>query len=281
AAPAAAFGPDPTPGGWTRPPLLRDDPSDHAPLVYPSSPEMPRHSPDRYQLLGEIARGGMGVVLKGRDPDLGRDVAFKVLRADLGGKPAAVQRFVEEAQIGGQLQHPGVVPVYDLGRFSDGRPYFAMKLVKGRTLADLLTERTSPTDDCGRFLQIFLQVCQTLAYAHSRGVIHRDLKPSNMMVGAYGEVLVMDWGLAKVLPKGGIADEDRAKASTRRESSVFEQPTIIHTARSGSGAGSETQAGSVMGTPAFMSPEQAGGEIDKLDKRADVFGLGGILSVIL
>src|SRR5262249_28788393 len=136
------------------------------------------------------------------------------LNAELAGKPAE-QRFVEEAQVGGQLQHPGVVPVYDLGRFSDGRPYFAMKLVKGRTLADRLAERKNPADERGKFLQIFLQVCQTVAYAHSRGVIHRDLKPSNVMVGSFGEVLVMDWGLAKVLPRGGVADEERATANGR------------------------------------------------------------------
>jgi tetratricopeptide (TPR) repeat protein len=276
---AAAFGTDPTPGGWSRPPLLRDDPSDHAPLVQPASPQMPRQSPDRYQLLGEVAHGGMGVILKGRDPDLGRDLAVKVLKAELAGRPAAVQRFVEEAQVGGQLQHPGVVPVYDLGRFADGRPYFAMKLVKGRTLADLLTERLDPSADRGRFLQVFLQVCQTVAYAHSRGVIHRDLKPANVMVGSFGEVLVMDWGLAKVLPRSGVADEERASQASRERPRPEPEPTVIQTARSGSG--SDTAAGSVMGTPAFMSPEQAGGEIDKLDERADVFGLGAVLCVIL
>lgn len=272
---AAAFGPDATPGGWSQPPLLRDDPSEHAPLVQPSSAEMPRGAGSRYQLLGEIARGGMGVVLKGRDPDLGRDLAFKVLRQELSGKSAAEQRFVEEAQVGGQLQHPGIVPVYDIGRFGDGRPYFAMKLVKGRTLADLLAERTDPTVERGRYLRHFLQVCNTLAYAHSKGVLHRDMKPSNVMVGAFDEVLVMDWGLAKVLARGGVADE--AKAS--RASEPAEVFTEIKTARFGSG--SETEAGSVMGTPAFMPPEQAGGEIEKLDERADVFGLGAVLCVIL
>ncbi|MBX9578725.1 MAG: serine/threonine protein kinase [Gemmataceae bacterium] len=278
---AAAFDPDATPGGWSQPPLLRDEPSDDAPVVQPSSPEMPRGTDARYQLLGEIARGGMGVILKGRDPDLGRDLAFKVLKAELAGRPAAEQRFVEEAQVGGQLQHPGVVPVYDLGRFADGRPFFAMKLVKGRTLADLLTERPDPAADRGRSLHVFLQVCQTVAYAHSRGVIHRDLKPANVMVGSFGEVLVMDWGLAKVLPRGGVADEDRATQAARERPrpEPREEPTVIHTARSGSG--SETAAGSVMGTPAYMSPEQAGGETDKLDERADVFGLGAVLCVVL
>jgi tetratricopeptide (TPR) repeat protein/serine/threonine protein kinase len=276
---AAAFGPDAdlTPGGWSRPPHLRDDPSAHAPLVHPSSPEMPRGGATPYQLLGEIARGGMGVVLKGRDPNLGRDLAVKVLKAELATKPAAVQRFVEEAQVGGQLQHPGVVPVYDLGRLADGRPYFAMKLVKGRTMADLLADRPDPAADRGRFVRHFLQVCQTVAYAHSKGVVHRDLKPSNVMVGAFDEVLVMDWGLAKVLPRGGVADERRA--SRAADAPPADDPTEIKTARFGSG--SDTAAGSVMGTPAFMAPEQAGGETDKLDERADVFGLGAILCVVL
>ena len=270
------------------PPLLRDDPSENAPLVQLSPSEIPRGGSKRYQLLGEIARGGMGIILKGRDPHLGRDLAIKVLKSELAGKPAAEQRFVEEAQVGGQLQHPGVVPVYDLGRFADGRPYFAMKLVKGRTLADLLADRTPAADASGtstargKFLQNFLQVCQTIAYAHAKGVIHRDIKPSNVMVGAFGEVLVMDWGLAKVLTRGGVADEERATLASRtasREREGQEEPTFIQTARSGTG--SDTLAGSVMGTLAFMSPEQAAGEIDKLDERADVFGLGAVLCEIL
>src|SRR5262249_25821520 len=157
----------------------------------------PRQAPDRYQVFGEVARGGTGVVLKGRDPELGRELALKVLRSELAGRPAAIQRFVEEAQVGGQLQHPGVVPVYDLGRLADGRPYFAMKFVKGSTLAELLAGRPGPAAGRGGLLQVFLKVCEAVAYAHSKGVIHRDLKPANVMVGNYGEVLVMDWGLAK------------------------------------------------------------------------------------
>ena len=156
----------------------------------------------RYQFLGEIARGGMGAVLKGRDADLGRDLAIKVLLAEYHDDPEVVRRFVEEAQIGGQLQHPGIVPVYELGQFADRRPFFTMKLVQGSTLAALFRSRSTPADDLQRFLGIFEQVCQTMAYAHARGVIHRDLKPSNVMVGSFGEVQVMDWGLAKVLPEG-------------------------------------------------------------------------------
>jgi serine/threonine protein kinase len=124
----------------------------------------------------------MGVVLKGRDTDLGRDVAVKVLLETHASRTELVQRFVEEAQIAGQLQHPGIVPVYELGQFADKRPYFTMKLVKGQTLAALLGARKDPAQDRAKYLGVFVQVCQTLAYAHARGVIHRELKPSNVMV---------------------------------------------------------------------------------------------------
>jgi serine/threonine-protein kinase len=278
---AVAFGPDATTGRWSCPPVLRDDASDLAPIVQPASAEMPRRDPDRFQLHGEIARGGMGVILKGHDPGLGRDLAFKVLKRELTGRRSAEQRFVEEAQIGGQLQHPGIVPVYELDRFDDGRPYFTMKLVNGRTLSELLAARADPTDGRVTLLGHFLKVCETIAYAHNRGVIHRDLKPANVMVGHFGEVLVMDWGLAKVLPRGEVADRDKepTRAEPPPDGAPVEAPTAIHTVRTRSG--SETLAGSVLGTPTFMSPEQAGGEIDKLDERADVFGLGAILCVIL
>jgi eukaryotic-like serine/threonine-protein kinase len=228
----------------------------------------------RYRIDGEIARGGMGAVLKGRDPDLGRDVALKVLREDLRENADMVRRFVEEAQIGGQLQHPGVVPIYELGTFADHRPFFAMKLVKGHTLAQLLEDRKSPRDDLPRFLSIFEAICQTMAYAHARGVIHRDLKPSNVMVGSFGEVQVMDWGLAKILPRGGVVDDAQAGKTEHRE-------TVIVTARSGSDEPGLSHAGSIMGTPSYMAPEQARGEIDLIDDRADVFALGSILAAIL
>jgi len=265
--------------------LLRESEAEgFEPILRPSSSEIPNSAADsRYQLQGEIARGGMGIIIKGRDTDLGRDLAIKVLLDHHKDKPDVIQRFIEEAQIAGQLQHPGIAPVYELGQFADRRPFFSMKLVKGETLAKLLTGRSDPAADRGRFVGIFEQVCQTMAYAHSRGVIHRDLKPANIMVGAFGEVQVMDWGLAKVLPAGGIADE---KKSLQKQ----EEQSIVQTLRSGVGsdspamfgsAGSETQAGSVMGTPSYMPPEQALGEIDNLDERADVFGLGAILCEIL
>ncbi len=255
--------------------LLRD--SDPGPLVLPGSPEMPSavDRPGRLQLLGEIARGGMGAVLKGRDNDIGRDLAVKVLLESHRDKPDLVRRFIEEAQIGGQLQHPGIVPIYELGAFADRRPYFAMKLVKGRTLSSLLDERPDPAGDLPRFLSILEAVCQTMAYAHARGVIHRDLKPSNIMVGSFGEVQVMDWGLAKVLPQGGVVDDSAAGKTKERE-------TVIATTRSGSAADSDlSRAGSVLGTPSYMAPEQARGEIDRLDERCDVFALGSILCELL
>jgi serine/threonine protein kinase len=179
----------------------------------------------RYELREEIGRGGMGAVLRGHDPDLGRDLAVKVLLPDFLHDPAVVSRFTEEAQIGGQLQHPGIVPVYEMGRSADQRPYFTMKLVRGRTLAALLRERSDPQQDLPRFEQIFEQVCQTIAFAHSRGVIHRDLKPANIMVGAFGEVQVMDWGLAKVLDR-----EARVSPGLRREPPT--PLTVIRTGRS-------------------------------------------------
>ena len=258
--------------------LLRDSDAgtEPGPVVQPGSPEMPAPADPaaRLQVLGEVARGGMGAILKGRDIDIGRDLAVKVLLEKHRDDPELIRRFIEEAQIAGQLQHPGVVPVYELGSFTDRRPYFTMKLVKGRTLADLLDHRPDPAVDRPQMLGVFLQVCQTVAYAHARGVIHRDLKPSNVMVGSFGEVQVMDWGLAKVLPRGGARDD----AEAGKESSVHE--TVIATARSESDS-DRSQAGSVMGTPAYMAPEQARGEIDQVDERADDFALGSILCEIL
>ena len=267
--------------GCVRPVLLKEAQGESALVVKPASDAMPTkdETGDRYQLSGEIARGGMGAVLRGRDVDLGRDLAVKVLLEKYANRPDVARRFIEEAQIGGQLQHPGVVPVYDIGRFGD-RPFFTMKLVKGQTLSALLAERTEAAADRPRLLGIALQVAQAMAYAHAKGVIHRDLKPANIMVGAFGEVQVMDWGLAKVLAEGGIADEEKAS----RAHQVPEDVTMIRTARSTGSAGSfgtDTEAGSILGTPAYMPPEQASGDLANLDRRADVFGLGAILCEIL
>jgi serine/threonine-protein kinase len=251
--------------------LLRDAPDDASPVIRvlsSSGPDAVRGD-RRYQILGEIARGGVGVIFKGRDRDLGRPVALKVLRAEHRGDVQVTERFVEEAQIGGQLQHPGIVPVYGLGLEGDGRPYFAMKLVKGVTLGSQLDDRSDLVEDRRRLLGVFEQVTQTMAYAHARGVIHRDLKPSNVMIGAFGEVQVVDWGFAKVL---GTGERKSAEPAT----------TVVRTVRTGPGStGSESVTGSVMGTPAYMPPEQALGQVEDLDERADVFALGAILTEIL
>ena len=258
--------------------LLRDTETEGlpTPIMKLGSNEMPATAgaAGRLHFFGEIARGGMGVVLKARDTDLGRDLAVKVLLEQHRDNPetrAPVRRGGADRR---PAPAPGDRPGLRAGRFPDRRPFFAMKLVKGQTLAALLAEplRRRRTT-CPGFLAIFEQVCQTLAYAHARGVIHRDLKPANVMVGGFGEVQVMDWGLAKVLRQGRSRRRRSGRGCEPRE-------TIVQTARSGSGRDA-SQAGSVMGTPAYMAPEQARGEVERLDERADVFALGAILCEIL
>jgi serine/threonine-protein kinase len=222
-----------------------------------------------YVLLDRVGKGGMGEVYRGRDPALNRSLAVKVLRAELRGHAEAERRFEQEARINGVLQHPSIVPVHNLGRLPDGRLYFTMKLVRGRTLADMLAAETDRPARLPELLGIFEKVCQAVAYAHSRKVLHRDLKPQNVMVGAFGEVQVMDWGLAKVQPL-------RAPASAG-ESTLG---VVFRTKRPGSTGGDEEPTG-VVGTPPYMAPEQARGESEELDERADVFGLGGLLCVLL
>jgi serine/threonine-protein kinase len=273
----AAFPPRPS----TTPPVLCRSRASGATAAEAEAP-LPAQL-GRYELREEIARGGMGAVLRGHDPDLGRDLAIKVLLPGLRHDPAVVSRFREEAQIGGQLQHPGIVPVHEVSGSDDQPPYFTMKLVRGRTLAALLGERSHPQQDLPRFVHVFEQVCQTLAYAHSRGVIHRDLKPANIMVGAFGEVQVMDWGLAKVLDRDGpttpAPDWYRA-ASGELATALDRDSRPLRTVRS-AGLGPASRRGLVLGTPAYMAPEQAAGEVELLDERCDVFGLGAILCEIL
>jgi tetratricopeptide (TPR) repeat protein len=236
--------------------------------VAPAAPDALPVAAGRYLLISAIGQGGMGAVWRAHDPDLKRPLAVKVMLGQHRDRPDLEARFLEEAQITGQLQHPCIPPVHEIGRLGDGRPFFAMKLIEGRTLAELLQQRTSPAEDLPRFLAIFGQICQALGYAHQKGVLHRDLKPSNVMVGAFGEVQVMDWGLAKILTGGGGESCQ----------GVISAGAVPACPSEDSG---RTQAGSVLGTPAFMAPEQARGEIDRVDERADVFGLGAILCVIL
>ncbi len=223
----------------------------------------------RYLIGEEIARGGMGVVYRATDHTFNREVAIKVLSDRYAPDSPAYQRFREEARITGQLQHPAIPPVHDYGTLPDGRPFLAMKLIQGNTLDVLLKSRENPRDDQGRFIAIFEQICQAVGFAHAHNVIHRDLKPMNVMVGAFGEVQLMDWGLAKILDEG-------------RKSESGETELIPAEVQSGRADPAEfTQAGSILGTPAYMPPEQALGAIQLVDKRADVFGLGSILAVIL
>src|SRR5262249_15000635 len=147
----------------------------------------------------ELGSGGMGVVYRAREVVLNRHVALKILHTRYPANGPAAQRFIEEAQITGQLQHPGIPPVHQVGTLPDGRPFLAMKLIRGNTLEPLLRERTTVAEDRGRFLVVFERVCQAVACAHEYKVTHRDLKPANVMVGKFGEVQVMDWGLAKLL----------------------------------------------------------------------------------
>ena len=216
----------------------------------------------RYRVLGELARGGMGAVLRAHDPELNRLLAIKVMLPGIEHSRDAVDRFWQEARITAQLQHPGLPPMHDVGTLPNDRPYIAMKLIEGNSLAGLLKNRQDPADDLPRFVAIFESICQSVAYAHTQGVVHRDLKPANVMVGEFGEVQVMDWGLAKRLRT--LVPESHDPLGTAPP----ERPDL-------------TSPGAVAGTPAFMPPEQACGLNDAVDERADVFGLAAILCVIL
>jgi serine/threonine protein kinase len=210
----------------------------------------------RYEVLQLLARGGMGTVYLARDRELERRVALKVLSAPDSG-PEAAARMLKEARIIAQLEHPGIVPVHDVGTLADGRVFYAMKLVDGSRLDHLVHEgRPLP-----ELLRIFERICEPVAFAHAHGVIHRDLKPENVMVGAFGEVLVMDWGVAKLLREPALETGSGAPVRPPSEGG--------------------TAHGTILGTPGYMAPEQARGEASGIDERADVFALGAILSFLL
>jgi hypothetical protein len=226
----------------------------------------------RYRFEALLGRGGMGEVWRGFDMLLGRAVALKVLQEHVFAEAGSRARFEEEARYVSQLEHPSIVPVYDLGELPDGRPFFVMKLIQGQTLAAVLAARATLTEDLADWVAVFEQVCGAVAFAHSRDVIHRDLKPSNVMLGDFGEVLVVDWGIAKALAA-------RSQQAQVPLASVASSPSV-----GGAAPGPrrpETQSGEAKGTPAFMAPEQARGEVRRIGKASDVFGLGGILCVTL
>lgn len=249
---------------------------DHVPEP---GPPLPRPVPlaagqtydGRYRLTRKLGEGGMGEVWAADQTDpVRRPVALKVLRAEYAAAASVAARFVEEAQITARLQHPGIPPVHHVGALPDGRPFLAMKLIAGQTLDVLLKDRGPGS---AHWLGVFEAVCQAVGYAHTQGVIHRDLKPANVMVGSFGEVQVMDWGLAKVLPGGPATTALMAPPGDRPP------PGDTHLARAGDTP--LTRFGSAVGTPAYMAPEQAAGETDRIDRRSDVFGLGGVLCALL
>ena len=228
----------------------------------------------RFEVLALHASGGLGQVSVALDRELHRQVALKEIHPRLADQPESRARFLLEAEVTGSLEHPGVVPVYSLGQWPDGRPYYAMRLIHGDSLEDAIRRlHAAPRDTAERELRLrkllrsFIDVCEAVDYAHSRGVLHRDLKPSNIMLGPYGETLVVDWGLAKT--------------AARREgplSAVEDQPMLL-TPQSGSTP--ETRLGSAVGTPAYMSPEQAAGALDLLGPASDVYSLGATLYTLL
>jgi serine/threonine protein kinase len=219
----------------------------------------PAFESGRYTVLEEIGRGGMGTVYLARDEELGREVAIKIPNALASAE--LERRLAREARVLAALEHPGIVPIHDFGRLADGRLFYVMKRVKGRTLREHLPDVAPDPDDDGERLRLFERILEPVAFAHAQGVIHRDLTPRNIMVGTFGEVMVMDWGVAKV------SDGDNRQSSiVSRESSV-PVPIVSHS----------RQSSSVVGTVGFMAPEQARGVGEAVDHRADVYGLGAIL----
>jgi serine/threonine protein kinase len=239
---------------------------------------------ERYIIEGEIARGGMGAVLRAVDCDIRREVAVKYLLDQ--SDPRKKSRFIEEAQITGQLEHPNIPPVHELGVDKEKHLFFSMKMVKGRSLAQVLDElrqnpKTAERDyTLSRLLNILVNVCNGLAYVHSRGVVHRDLKPANIMVGDFGEVYVMDWGLAKVLKGGQASELPQPAASVQPSQSVSgKRSSKVETSREGEA--DLTQEGSVLGTPVYMPKEQATGNLQAINERSDIYSLGAILYELL
>ncbi len=233
----------------------------------------------RYRILHLHAKGGLGEVSVAFDNELHRQVALKQIQSHYADDPSARQRFVLEAEVTGGLEHPGVVPVYGMGTFGDGRPFYAMRFIRGESLRDATDgfHRSFPAPHSGsgvlelrKLLGRFIDVCQAIEYSHSRGVLHRDLKPENIMLGPYGETLVVDWGLAKTVGQDDI--------TLALKPNFDLEPKLIPSSGSGT---APTELGSVIGTPAFMSPEQAAGRVDQIGPLSDVYSLGATLYYVL
>ena len=231
-----------------------------------SAGEAPDFSGTRYALVEFLARGGMGAVYLAEDCVLGRRVAIKILdAADPDGSFA--ERLKNEAHVLAQLEHPGIVPVHDAGSLADGRAFYVMKFVQGSRLDQFLAGVPALSER----LRLFLRICEAVSFAHSRGILHRDLKPPNVMVGAFGEVLVMDWGLAKIL-----------RANDGMNFAETDAPAALSAAgaRLATPAQDVTGDGIVLGTPGYMSPEQAQGKASGLDERTDIYSLGKLLEFL-
>jgi serine/threonine-protein kinase len=224
----------------------------------------------RYEILRPHARGALGEVFVALDQELHREVALKEMQPRFAGDAESRTRFLQEAEITGGLEHPGIVPVYGLGSYADGRPFYAMRLIQGETLKDAIRKLHAgePGVTLRGLLTCFVAVCNAVAYAHSRGILHRDLKPANVMLGKYGETLLLDWGLAKAV------GHELAEQATHG----FDESAL----RPHSGDSStETRIGTAVGTPSFMSPEQAAGRLEQVGQESDVYGLGATLYAIL
>src|SRR5271154_5085735 len=225
-----------------------------------------------YRFAGALGRGGMGAVFLVEDSRLGRRVAMKVLvLPDRSGELEA--RLLREARVLAQIEHPGIVPVHDVGSLADGRVFYTMKYVEGRRLDEWAGSAASLAER----LRLFEKICEAVAFAHARGVLHRDLKPANIMVGPFGEVLVMDWGLAKILR----GESPESAPAGDPDATIYEKPKQPSEGNGDTKSSVITGHGTVMGTPGYMSPEQARGEVELLDARSDIFSLGALLRFIL
>ena len=283
------------PGDSSTLPLDSDDPYATRAFVPPPRAEGPDQAPNaeptfdaflgqsrRFHRLRLLAKGGLGAVFIAHDSELNREVALKEIQERHSDDLNSRARFLLEAEITGSLEHPGIVPIYGLGQYPNGSPYYAMRLIHGDTLTGAIGEfhrADGPARDPGeraialrKLLVRFIEACDAVAYAHSKGVIHRDIKPNNIMIGPFGETLVVDWGLAKVLGRSGpkVVEADDSVIETGEPAIAGSASSLVETVR-----------GTSIGTPHFMSPEQAAGDVDHLGPASDIYSLGATLYVLI